>query len=94
MSIKREFSPGDVAHLTSNKRMRGYILPMESPVTITGFKKINEKSGAYSYSIEVVNPKTNETEHYDEWFTQFDFYSNQMWQKNVQQKEILYKFGY
>lgn len=91
--MKREFSIGDIAHLSKAKRMKGFVLPVDHPVKIITTKKIREKYGAYSYGVEVKNPKTGETEKYVDWFTQFDFYPKASWEKAELQNKIINEMG-
>lgn len=84
--MKKEFNINDIAYLSNGKRMRGYTLPSESTVTIVKSKKISDKHGAYSYSVEAINPKNGIEEIYDDWFTQFDFLTKSMAEKMLKQE--------
>jgi len=75
----------EVAMLSQNKQMRGYVLPAHTPVTIIDSQQLT----AYQvrYSIAVTNPKTGHAERYFNWVTQdelltklqeFDLLCNQL----------------
>ncbi|MOA60140.1 hypothetical protein D3C78_1849450 [compost metagenome] len=36
------------------------------------------KHGAYSYDVEVINPKTGKSETYERWLNQYDFMTKSM----------------
>lgn len=87
--MKREFNIGDIAHLTNGKRMRGYNLPVTTGVEIVGYKRISKQHGAYSYSVKVVNPKTEKEEIYEDWFNQFDFMTKVSAKKMLEQNKLI-----
>jgi|GEM_PF-3067536 len=95
MAIKREYEVGDVAFLTNNKRVPKIgIVKADvegTPMVITGYTKIEEKAGAYLYSVEFINPKTKEPVKLEEWFTQFDFMTKDMIKKSVANNEMMKK---
>lgn len=92
--MKREFKNGDIAYLTKGKRMKGFNLSEGDSVMILKGEKILDKHGGYLYTIEAVNPKTNEKIILDGWLTQNDLMSKNMYNKKIEQEELITKFEY
>lgn len=89
MAVKKAFNKGEVAHIRNNKRGKGFMIQADSPVTIIGHSKCDDKHGAYLYDIEVLNPKTNELVQLEGWITQFDVYTKEEWEKHQEQEQKL-----
>ncbi len=87
--MKRWFNEGDIAHMNKNRRGDGFNLKINQPVKILKWVKIDQKAGAYMYTIEVENPKTKEPVILEEWVTQLHLIHPDFWKESqAMKKEI------
>lgn len=89
MAWKKWFNEGDIAHMSKNKRARGFMLKEEQPVKILETFKIEDKAGGYMYTIEVEHPKTKKPIVLKEWVTQLDLIDKELWDKLQKQERLI-----